>query len=176
MRSVIIPCLADFLKENSQVICEFQSYEISELPNVLKSAKADLIILDHHLSKQGFVEHSLGQEEYVVIESAKLKTPTDLYLDHGPNDSATEDFFNTQTNAPKNYRRSFMGDVYGIIDGVELGLGRAVMSKNLIINNKKIKQVKGFKTYTKDITINYFEQPFYSLLHKKICENSFRYL
>lgn len=72
-----------------------------------------------------------------------------------------------------------MGDVYGIITGVEEGLGRAVMSKHLLKNNKKIKGLKGHKKYLRDVTLNYFEQPFYSALHKEvvkqICKNSKAY-
>ncbi len=179
MRSVIIPSLAPFLRENPQVICEFKSFEVSELLDVLRSSKADMIILDYLPHKKGIVQHVLGFEEYVVIESSKYKSPPDLYLDHGPQDNATESFFSFQSAAPNSFRRSFMGDVYGIINGVEEGLGRAVMSKHLLKNNKKIKMLKGYKKYQREISLNYYEQPFYSSLHKEItkqiCKNSKNY-
>lgn len=170
MRSMIIPSLAPFLRGNPDVNCEFESYEMADLPEVLKSAKADIIILDHHLNKKGIVEHVIGKEEYVVIESAKFQSPKDVYLDHGPHDSATETFFDLQGGSVKPYRRTYMGDVYGIIDGVEQGLGRAVMSKHLLLENKKVKLVTGFKKHHKDITLNYYERPFYSKLHQKVVE------
>lgn len=170
MRSIIIPSLAPFLRENPEVICEFQSYEVVDLLDTLRNAKADVIVLDYHLNKKGIIEHTLGQEEYVAIESSKYKSPNDLYLDHGPHDNATESFFNSQANAPKTFRRTFMGDVYGIIDGVERGLGKAIMSKHLLKNNKNVKIIKGHKKYVRDITLNYFEQPYYSSLQKAIVE------
>lgn len=176
LRSIIIPSLAPFLRENPGVICEFKSFEVNELLDVLRSSKADIVILDYHLNKNGIIEHTLGQEEYVVIESSSHESPSDLYLDHGPHDNATESFFNFQSSAPKTFRRSFMGDVYGIITGVEEGLGRAVMSKHLLKSNKKVKILKGYKKYLRDVTLNYFEQPFYSTLQKEIvnqiCKNS----
>lgn len=176
MRSIIIPSLAPFLRDNPAVVCEFKSFEVTELFDALRSSKADMVILDYHLNKNGVIEHTIGQEEYVVIESNSYESPNDLYLDHGPHDNATESFFNFQSSAPKTFRRSFMGDVYGIINGVEEGLGRAVMSKHLLKNNKKIKILKGHKKYLRDVTLNYFEQPFYSALHneiiKQICKNS----
>ena len=170
MRSMIIPSLASFLRANPQVTCEFKSYEVDELFEVLKSSKADLIVTDHCLKKSGVIEHALGKEEYVVIESAKYKTPADLYLDHGPFDTATEDFFRAQGGTPKNYRRSFMGDVYGIINGVEEGLGRAVMSKHLIKKNSKVKIIPGYKKFSKTVSLNYFDQSFYSALHKAVVQ------
>lgn len=171
MRSVVIPSLVHFLRENPAVVCEFKSFEVSELFDVLRSSKADIVILDYHLNKNGIIEHIIGQEEYVVIESKNYKSPEDLYLDHGPHDNATESFFNFQSTQPKTYRRSFMGDVYGIINGVEEGLGRAVMSKHLLKNNKKVKVLKNYKKYVRNVTLNYFEQPFYSALHKEVVKN-----
>ena len=180
MRSVIVPALSPFLRDNPGVVCEFKNFEVNQLFDVLRSSKADLIILDYHLNKNGIVEHVLGQEEYVVIESSEYKAPNDLYLDNGPLDNATESFFEFQPVSPKSFRRSFMGDVYGIINGVEQGLGRAVMSKHLLKKNKKIKILKNYKKYLRDVTLNYFEQPFYSVLHKEIvsqiCKNSKNYL
>jgi DNA-binding transcriptional LysR family regulator len=124
LRSVIIPSLAPFLRKNPKVHIDFQSYEMFELPEVLKTARAELVVLDYALSKKGIVEEGLGKEEFIVIESSKLESPNDIYMDHGPEDNATEEFFKHQPKAPAFYRRSFMGDVYGIIDGVEQGLGR----------------------------------------------------
>ncbi|MBS1972134.1 MAG: LysR family transcriptional regulator [Bdellovibrionales bacterium] len=168
LRSVIIPALVPFLRKHPGVHIDFQSYEMFELPDVLKSAKADLAVMDYSLQKKNILEETLGHEEYVVIESAKQETPVDLYLDHGPEDNATESFFREQGKAPEFYRRSFMGDVYGIIDGVEAGLGRAVMSKHLIVNNSKVKLIKGYGAYKRPVVLHYFEQPYYSRLHKSI--------
>jgi DNA-binding transcriptional LysR family regulator len=170
LRSVILPALAPLLRKYPQVHVDFQSYEMSELAEVLKTAKADLIVTDFALHKKGLVEEILGYEEYVVIESAKFEGPADLYLDHGPEDAATEEFFRAQSRAPKAYRRAYMGDVYGIIDGVEMGLGRAVMSKHLIADHGRVKPVRGFAAAKRAVTLHYFEQPFYSRLMKKIIE------
>lgn len=170
MRSLIIPSLGSFLRNNPKVHVDFQSYEMIELPKVLVTGRADFIVLDYELNKKGIHQEHLGFEEYVVIESAKYKSPQDVYLDHGHHDNATESYFQFQgMNVP--YRRSFMGDVYGIIDGVESGLGRAVMSKHLVLNNKKIKILKGFKSYKRPVTLHYYERPFYPKLFEMVKEN-----
>ncbi|MGE3974951.1 MAG: LysR family transcriptional regulator [Bdellovibrionales bacterium] len=168
LRSVVIPSLAPFLRDHPQVHCEFRSYEVAELFQVLRNGEADFVILDYHLQKAGIAEHVLGQEEYIVIQSTKYKGAEDIYLDHGPQDNATESFFREQSNAPKSYRRSFMGDVYGILNGVELGLGRAIMSKHLLGTSSKVEIVKGYKKYQRDVVLSYYEQPYYSRLHKEL--------
>jgi DNA-binding transcriptional LysR family regulator len=168
LRSAIIPALAEFLRKHRQVQIQFQSYEMAELPQAMTTVKADAIIMDYRLGKKGVHEVVLGQEEYVVIESEKYETPADLYLDNAPEDHATEKFFASQSKGPRNLRRTFMGDVYGIIEGVETGLGRAVMSKHLILKNRHIKVLSGFNKYKMPVTLHYFEQPYYSKLAQAI--------
>ncbi len=169
MRSMIIPAMAPLLRKNPAIHLSFQSYEMSELPSVLSSSRADYVITDYEMNKRGIGQEILGYEEYVVIESAKFTSPDDIYLDHGPRDNATESFFSAQGRIPP-YRRSFMGDVYGIIEGVEEGLGRAVMSKHLVEGNRKVKIIRGFKTYKRPITLHYYERPFETELARRVRE------
>jgi len=169
MRSLVIPALTPLLRKHPLMNLFFQSHEVIELPHILSSSRADYIILDYEMNKRGIQQEILGYEEYVVIESAKHASPKDVYLDHGPHDNATESFFSAQGKIPP-YRRSFMGDVYGIILGVEEGIGRAVMSKHLIEENKKVKILKGFKSYKRPITLHYYERPFETNLAAKVRE------
>jgi DNA-binding transcriptional LysR family regulator len=168
LRSLIIPAMASFLRSHRELHFEFRSSEMDLLPQILKTAEADFIVLDFQLNKKGIVEHVLGLEEYVVIESAKFDSAENVYLDHSQSDLSTEAFFRAQTNTAKNLKRKYLGDVYGIIEGVELGLGRAVMSKHLVKKNSKVKIVNGFKKFNRTITLNYFERPYYSRVHQKI--------
>lgn len=147
---------------------QFASYEMNELEKVLRQAESDYVILDHRLGRQGIIEVPLGREEYVVIESARFDSPSDVYLDHDSADTATADFFSAQKATSKPKRRAYMGDVYGIITGVELGLGRAVMSRHLIADNRRVRVVKGFKSYSREVVLHFFEQPYYSRLHHEV--------
>jgi DNA-binding transcriptional LysR family regulator len=161
LRSLIIPKLTPYLREHDAVTVEFSSHEVEHLYAVLKSGEADLVVSDGPMNRKGIIEKTLGQEEYVVIESVKYSDLNkDVYLDHHAQDKVTEEFFDFQNHIPK-YRRSFMGDVYGIVEGVENGLGRAVMSKHLVLGNKKVKILNGFKKYHRPIILHYFERPFY---------------
>ena len=180
MRSVIIPALTPFLRKNSKIQISFQSYEMGELTDILKTAKADIIFTDFLWEKNGIINFKCGHEEFVVIESTKYPLAPDVYLDHGPDDNATEDFFLHQTRTSKILRRSFMGDVYGIIDGVEKGLGKAVMSKHLIAQNKAVTIKEGYKKYVRPVTMHYYYRPYYSKLMttvlQELQENCARFL
>ncbi|MFZ4714476.1 MAG: LysR family transcriptional regulator [Bacteriovoracaceae bacterium] len=174
LRSVILPTMSEFLLKYPNIQVHFQAYETGELENVLKRASADIIIMDYEWDKKGIAKKLLGFEEYVVIAGTKIPTGSksrdDTYLDHDAGDMTTENFFKANTNAPKKWKRSFMGDVYGIIDGVESGLGRAVMSKHLINENKKIKIVKSMKSIKRPVCMYYYEQPYYSRLMKEVIQ------
>jgi len=170
LRSAVIPAFSEFLKNNPKVEFSFRSYEIEELPSVLSSYQADIVIADFAFHKNGVEELYLGNEEYVVIESLKKTSNSQLYLDHGPEDKATESFFLSQPKANSkvfSYKRAYLGDVYALIEGVEEGLGRAVMSKHLIKNNKKIRIVDSYKKYARNVVAHYNKAPYYSTLFKK---------
>lgn len=160
LRSHIIPSLAPLLRKNPKIHCDFRSYEVIELATVIESAEADLVICDYRMQKPHISEVLLGHEEYVVIESSKHKNSPNVYLDHNPQDTATESFFAAQKNAPKNYIRSYMGDIYGVLDGVEEGLGRAVMSKHLLKDRKNIKVISGYKTHSREVVLHHFKRDY----------------
>lgn len=169
-RSVLIPSLAGIMRKFPQCQIEFSSFEVIELENVLKKNKADIIVTDYHLSLPGIESRVIGKEEYVVIESKKIKNIPPIYLDHGPHDNATESYFKFQ-GQDLEFRRGFMGDVYGIIEGVELGLGRAIMSKHLVKDIRDIREKKSKRKYTRDIYVSYYTQSYYSPLHHLVIDN-----
>ena len=168
LRSVVIPSLAPLIQKNPKLLCEFKSYEMNELPDALQRGQADFAVIDYKWEKDGVETVSLGFEEYVVIESKRHDVRPDVYLDHDTADSATHHFFRAQTGKYRPFRRSFMGEVYGILDGVRLGLGRAVMSRHLVEENSSIRILNQFKPRRTEVFLHYFEQPYYSKLHQAI--------
>lgn len=168
MRSVLIPALAPWLRAHAKVHIDFQSHEVSDLPQVLQSGQADFVVMDYRLGKNGVHEEILGLEEYVVIEGVRHQGPSDIYLDHGPHDNATDSFFAAQAGHAPVYRRSFMGDTYGIIDGVAQGLGRAVMSEHLIRGHKGVKRLRGFKAQVRPVTLHFYQQAYYPRVQQAV--------
>lgn len=170
LRSVVIPVLAPFMRRHPRVQIIFSQHEMGELPGLLRSNGADLILLDYEPTMTGVEYQVIGKEAYVVIESARHKTPADLYLDHGPEDNATESFFRAQGGKVAPYRRGFMGDVYGILDGVAQGLGRAVMSAHLVHEDKRFKQVKMQRSYERPLCLVWNRQDWYPRLQQEVSE------
>lgn len=168
-KSVLIPALAPFFRKNPKVVPDIQDYEMSDLPEVLRTGAADIVIADYQMNRSGVAQEVLGMERYVVIESKKFDSP-DLFLDHDARDMATEIFFESQGKSQKKLKRAFMGDVYGIIEGVRNGLGKAVMSQHLIEGDNEFKIVSGYKKHDRPVTMHYFERPYYSNLFKSVAQ------
>lgn len=168
LRSAVIPSLAGLLNRYPNILCEFQSRQMHELPTLLNRGEVDFIIMDYTFEKANLERCHLGQEELVVIENTQRSNRNHLFLDNNYNDKTTEDFFRVQKTSPPEYQRSYCDDCYGIIEGVEQGLGRAVMSSHLVKKNKRLKIVKKYKPVYLDVNLYYHSQPFYSSLHKAI--------
>lgn len=169
MRSLIIPRLQTLLKEHSQIDFEFSTHEMHELPDVLLTGNADLVVMDYNWNKDEVEKIQIGFEEFVEIESKKNKR-CDIYLDHDVLDNATTSFFDFQGIKNKKINRKYMGDVYSIIDGVKLGFGKAIMSKHLIEFESDIKIIQHKKKYNRPIMSYYFKKTYYPKVFKKVIQ------
>lgn len=169
MRSVIIPALAPLLRENPRVHAEFVTRETRELPGLLARAEAEFIVIDSEVKRSGVIARKLGEEHYVLVESARHRSRDGSYLDHEPDDPATQEFLKaTGERSAASLSRSFMGDIYGILDGVAHGLGRAVASKHLIPEFPGVRQVRASRTQSVPVLLHYWEQPYYPRLHQAV--------
>ena len=174
LQPVVLPVLSPFLRSNPLVQCELMCIEAQDLPAVLKRGKAELVIMDRRLDWPNLTVHKLGQETYIAIGSVDETTREDVYLDLDSQDHVTEDFFTHQDNPPS-YRRSFLSNVFGIIAGVEHGLGRAVVSRHLVTNNPRIQVLPQYQPTTSPVVLHYYTQPSFTRLHTHIvdilCQN-----
>ncbi len=174
MRSLILPSLSTIAKSNPDVRLLFMNREMDDLPGYLRRGEVDFLILSAEINQQGIESVYLGDERNVLIEK-KGYTGPDVYLDHDENDKVTAQYLKMIKYKAK-YHRNFMDDVYGLIDGVKAGLGRAVVPRHLIENDSSIKIINE-KELTIPVFLNYYAQPYYSKLHqvvvKTLQENSF---
>lgn len=170
LRSVVIPSMSSLLRKYPKIQCDFIHEETPVLPSLLDRSECDFVILDYPMDSPLIEKHLLGYEEYIVIESQEYSCPENIYLDNSPGDTATEHFFSSQDGSPPEYGRRFMGETYGIIAGVEAGLGRSVMPVHLLSGRPHLKKVEGFKLYKRNITLHYKKQSYYSQLHKRVVE------
>ncbi|MBT3586320.1 MAG: LysR family transcriptional regulator [Halobacteriovoraceae bacterium] len=167
MDSIIIPKLAPFLRKNPGVKIEFSSYEMFELPALLKSNSADFILTDSSLKLPATEELKIGEEEYVEIRAKKYPKAPNTYLDHTSKDNATASYFQFIGKKP-NYQRAYMGGVYSIIEGVAEGLGHAVMSKHLVEKDKRFEMSIPKKRFVRPLILTYHTQNYYGPLQQEI--------
>lgn len=169
MRTVALPALAPMLRANPKVNCELIVQDLKDLPAILKRGEADMVLLDNELPGASLERHHLGDEVYVAIESTGHATRSDVWLDINPDDQVTNRFFLHQGQAVE-FRRSFMADVYGIIDGVAMGVGRAVVPQHLLQGRQDVRVVPGYRPFVTGVWLHHFTLPYYSLLQQATLE------
>ncbi len=139
LRSVVIPSLAKLIRGTRNSRIEFFSREMSELPAMLKSGEADFIVLDYALENSELVRYPLGRETLIHIRHRDDRDEDNAFLDHDAEDMTTYQFFLRQQQEDRSLKRSYYDDIYGIIDGVRLGLGQAIVSRHLIRDYPEIR-------------------------------------
>ena len=168
MRSLALPSLANLLARYPELRLEIVTKEMRDLPGLLRTGATDYIFVDHPLEKRELESHLLGYEEYVLIESRAAQGNRDVIFDHDAEDDTTFRFFETQEKPAKKPNRSFLDEIYGIIDGVALGLGRAVVPKHLIAVDKRVRTVSGLKTLLSPVYLACYQQSISTQLHQAV--------
>ncbi|NQZ01089.1 MAG: LysR family transcriptional regulator [Bdellovibrionales bacterium] len=131
IRSQALPAIAPILANNPKTTVEVYERELSELLGLLKTSKADFIISNQVPQNQAIQADFLGFEINVLVQSKKLRLKNH-YLDHDAVDVTTSSYFQLRPELNKNITRRYLDDVYGLIEGVKLELGRAVLPLHLI--------------------------------------------
>ena len=141
LRSVIMPALGVLLRANPPLACQIFKTEVNELHDWLTDGKVDFVVSLAECERMGVENMQIGVERNVLIESVRYQGREDCYIDHEPRDNFTEKFFLSQTGAtvPK-MLRAYFDDIYGLIDAVSEGIGRAVVPVHLV---KPEHQVRG---------------------------------
>ncbi len=169
MRSLIIPSISSILSNNPKVSITAQTLELDQLYDVLKSSQVDFIITNKISTKHNFKYHFLGYEENVLVQNKNTKLKNDIYLDHDERDFTTDAYFKLLPKKNHNsIQKRYLDDVYGLIDGVILDLGKAVVPRHIIKNNKNIEILNPKKVLKVSVYLVYFDNPYYSELQKKI--------
>jgi DNA-binding transcriptional LysR family regulator len=164
-RSVVLPALAPLLRENPAVQLKLMTQELYELPPLFKSGSIDFMVLDHELAQEGVATRLLGHERSVLVQKRGYKGP-EIYLDHDEDDSTTLRFLKKKSAA--RIARRYLGDIYGIIDGVRLGLGKAVLPLHLTSGVSDLEILDPDRTLSVPVVLHHYEQPYYSKLHLAI--------
>lgn len=144
LRSVVLKSLQPLLKANPDLQIDTQSVEMNDLPSYLRSGKADFVVVDHEIIRPDVVAHYLADEINVLAVPRQGQCPA-RFLDHDSSDVCTDKFRKLQSPELPDAPRHYVDDIYGIIDGIEMGLGKGVIAAHLVENNSRISIVKNLK-------------------------------
>jgi DNA-binding transcriptional LysR family regulator len=169
-RSIVLKTLTPFLAKNPGIQLFFMVREMRALPDLLKSGEADFIFLDHDMGRGKIKSEHLGEEEYALVEAKKGCANTDLYLNHDEEDLITFKFYEKQGMKNKQFRRSYLDEIYSCIDGVGTGVGMSVLPIHLVKDDTRIQIHTGFKNLKMPVYLHYFDQPVRTEMEKKVTE------
>lgn len=173
-RSLMLPAIAPLIRDNPSLHLELLSRELHEILNLLRYTHVDFAILDRPVDQANIESHFLGIEKNVEVASTMFESP-DVYLDHDPKDETTINYFRLVKRDPRKLRRRYLDDVYGIIDGVRLGMGKAILPYHLINEYPDLKILNPKVELEVSIYLHYFRQPFYTELHKNVLKTILEY-
>ena len=171
LRSVIVPALGVLLRANPRLTCQIFKTEVNELHDWLTDGKADFVVSLSECERMGIENVQIGVERNVLIESARHGGREDCYIDHEPRDNFTEKFFLSQTGAtvPK-MLRAYFDDIYGLIDAVSEGVGRAVVPLHLVKPEHEVRAVPGYRPFEVPVVLQFHQQPYYTRLQKAVID------
>lgn len=166
MRSVVLPSLSGLLNDQA-IQLRLVTRELYELNALLKSGEIDFMLHSEPHESETFTQELLGYEKLVLIRK-RGSADSETYLDHDERDRTTLDFLKLKRS--EKIHRHYLDDIYGIIDGVHLGFGQAVVPWQLIKEDRQIEIVKKYKPQMSPVYLIYYQQPYYSKLQLKAIE------
>lgn len=170
LRSALLPSLAELMRCNPKLSLSMLSVELKELLGLMKTSKVDFVLSTVDPKISAIRAELLGYETNVLVESKKYGF-NGIYLDHDADDQTTHSYFQLRPELEaKSLRRRYLDDVYGLIDGVKLGYGRAVLPLHLIRNEKDLKVLYPRTQLKIPIYLLYYENPYYTTLEKAVIE------
>jgi DNA-binding transcriptional LysR family regulator len=173
MRSVIMPSLIPLINSPNQLKVEFFSRELRDLPALLLSGEVDFIVVDEVLTDKRIQSELLGNETLVHIRNKTLQHQPEpqIFLDHDAQDMTTYRFFEAQNAQNFEFDRCFYDDVYGLLDGVIMGFGEAIISKHMVKPDDVIEIVPHHSEVKSPVILCYVKNRYLSLLQNKVIEH-----
>lgn len=171
LRSVIVPALGTLLRAHPRLSCQTFKTEANELHDWLADGKVDFVVSLAECERMGVENLQIGIERNVLIESARYDSREDCYIDHEPRDNFTERFFLSQTGAtvPK-MLRAYFDDIYGLIDAVSEGIGRAVVPVHLVKPEHNVRAVAGYRPFEVPVILQFHKQAYYTRLQHAVID------
>lgn len=169
MSSIVLESLAPILQCHHKVKIHIVTKELGELIDLLKRGEIDYMISDNRISKEELECVPLGVEKNVLVESKNYES-SEKYIDHDEDDEMTINYLRKFKIPSKSIERIFLDDIHGLIAGVRLGLGRAVLPIHLLEELKDLRILNPKQTLDIPVNLYFYHQAFYSKLHSQIVD------
>lgn len=168
IRSAVMPIINQHLvRDNPDISCEFVVDEMHSLTKLLMMGKVEFVITQFPVVLNGVVSVELGMERNFLIESTDPDACRNVYIDHEPSDHFTEHFFSLHEFRPEGgFRRAFYEDIYGLLDAVNDGIGRAVIPMHLLTSEHRCRPVRDFSAVDFPVVLSYYKTNRHSRLHR----------
>ncbi len=163
-RSLLLPALKKLVRKHP-VQLKVVTRELYELPRLFQSGEIDFMLLDHTFEKDGVAAEVLGHEKNVLVQKKDYQGP-EVFLDHDEEDTTTLRFFKGKNKSE--VRRHYLDDVQGIIDGVRMGWGKAVLPSHLVQEYSDIEVLDAKRVLQNPVVLHFYQQPFYTKLHQEV--------
>lgn len=137
-RTLVLEALAVATQERPEVAAVLSIEPLHALSQRLDSGSLDFAVLDVVHGTDRYAYDTIGHERYVLVERADGKS-ADAWLDCDAQDVTTRTYLGA-VDAAK-LKRHFLGDVDALVRGVLLGMGRAVLPRHLVRNEKGLRVV-----------------------------------
>jgi DNA-binding transcriptional LysR family regulator len=170
VRSVVLPALAPLVRHHPGLQLHAQNAEMRDLPSMLLSGEVDFVIVDHELSQAGVEVVVLGEEVNVLVEGREHAPVEDVYLDHDPDDPTTARFLRAQSRPIASFRRAYVDEIYALLDGVAMGLGRGVAPRHLVRADPRLRELDGLEPMRSPVVLHFFRQSFYSRVQQAVVD------
>jgi DNA-binding transcriptional LysR family regulator len=163
-RSLVIPAIKKMMRENPKLSLNLITKELRELPQILKNAEVDYILTNKASDAEEVESILLGIEENVLVRSRK-GGPSDIYLDHDETDPTTKAYYALNKIKFKPETMRYLDDVYGLLDGVRNGVGKAVLPLHLIKDDRDFEIIHPHIKLNVPVYLKFYKQPFYRRTH-----------
>ncbi len=170
LHHIVAPSIAPFLRKNPSLQLEFFATQAVRpfdcVSLLLQRSQVDFIVGSYKTKRADIEAVLLGHQKLVAIESPKFTERSDTYLDTRAEDPTTEEFFAEQKQKPV-YERTFLHDEEGILNGVVLGMGRAVVIDAVVPCGFPVRRVPGLKPVKQALYLMHRKQSVYSKLFQE---------
>lgn len=173
MRSVVMPSLIPLINSTHQLKAEFISRELRELPVLLMSGEIDFVLTEAPIKEPNVTSRLVGHETMVHIRNKTLEHQPEppCFLDHDVYDMTTYNFFVDQEMQDFEFDRCFYDDIYGLLDGVRMGFGEAVVSRHMVEEDEVIEIIAHDKVVQSPVYLSFVKNRYVTSLHKQIVEH-----